>query len=291
MEYLKVCAITMHLGPLRQTGPACRSDIYLHADASVVGMEVITCQAFERPVNVSGYDTKGPGDMALKTVSAGMAYDVPGSGRVVILIVHQAINLPYLLHNLLNPMQMRLNDVVVNKTPKFQGASPTNLSHTITAKGENMNDELIIPLDLRGMVSCFTTRKPTQEDFDTCGRYELTYESLVYDPSGSSYAEQEAAMMDSRGQLKVAEDKHPLRRQIYPVHMADIFSETTIKLQALSLTLDDSSLLQEIMSHVHICEVNMSSLIADMRDGGGVDITTLAKTLGLGLKRPVEHAS
>jgi hypothetical protein len=132
--------------------------------------------------------------MDLKTVSSGMANDVPGSGRVVIIIVHQAINLPHLPHNLLNPMQIRLNDVVVNETPKFQCANPTNLSHTITVEGENMNDELIIPLDLRGVVSCFTTRKPTQEEFDTCDRYELTYESPVCDPSGSSYAEQEAAM-------------------------------------------------------------------------------------------------
>jgi hypothetical protein len=147
-----------------------------------------------------------------------------------------------------------------------------------------MNDELIIPLYLRGMVSCFTTIKPTQEEFDACDRYELTYESPVYDPSGSSYAEQEAAMMDSRGQLKVAEDKHPLRRQICPVHMAETFSDTTIKLQDLSLTLDDSYLLQEMTSHVHISEVSMSSLTADMRDGDGVDVSTLAKNFGIGIE-------
>jgi hypothetical protein len=140
MESPKVCAITIHLGYLQETGPACRYDLDSHADASVVGMEVITFQDFERPVNVSGYNPKGPVAMALKTVSVVMAYDVPGSGRVVILIVHQAINLPHLPHNLLNPMQMRLNDVVVNETPKFQCANPTNLSHTITFKGENIND-------------------------------------------------------------------------------------------------------------------------------------------------------
>jgi hypothetical protein len=98
-------------------------------------MEVITFQDLERPVNVSGYDPKGPVAMALKTVSTGMAYDVPGSRMVVILIVHQEINLPHLPHNLLNPMQMRLNDVVVNETLKFQCSNPTNLSHTITVKG------------------------------------------------------------------------------------------------------------------------------------------------------------
>jgi hypothetical protein len=136
-------------------------------------------------VNASGYDPKGPMAMALKTVSAEMAYDVPGSGRVVIIIVHSAINLPHLPHNLLNPMQMRLNDVVVNETPKFQFANPTNLSHIIKVKGDNMNDDLVIPLDLFGVVSCFTTIKPTQEEFYTCDRYKLTYESPAYDPSGS----------------------------------------------------------------------------------------------------------
>jgi hypothetical protein len=163
MESMEICAITMHLGSLRQTGPACRSDLDSHADASAVGMEVITLQDFEHPVNVSGYDPKCPMDMALKTVSAGMAYDMPSSGRVVILIVHQAINVPNLPHNLLSPMQMRLNGVVVNETPKFQCASPTNLYHTSTVKGENVNDELIIPLDFRGGLSCCTTIKPTQE--------------------------------------------------------------------------------------------------------------------------------
>jgi hypothetical protein len=284
MESLEIFAITMHLGSLRQTGPSCISDLDSHVDASMVGIEVITFQDFEHPVNVSGYDPKGTVAMALKTVSAVMAYDVPGSGRIVILIVHKAINLPHFPHNLLNPMQMRLNDVVVNETPKFKCVNPTNLYHTITVKGENMNDELIIPLDLRGVVSCFTTRKPTQEEFDTCDRYELTYDIPVYDPSGSSYAEQEAAMMDSRGQLKVAEDKHPFRRQICPVHMAETFSDTTIKLQSLSLTLDDSSLLQEMTSHVHISEVNMSSLTVDMRDGGGVDVATLEKNFGIGIE-------
>jgi hypothetical protein len=58
-------------------------------------------------------------------------------------------------------------------------------------------------------------------------------------------------MMDSRGQLKVAEDKHPLRRHVCSVHMAETFSDTMIKIQALSLTLENNSLLQKMTSHVH----------------------------------------
>jgi hypothetical protein len=66
--------------------------------------------------------------------------------------------------------------------------------------------------------------------------------------------------------------------------MAETFSNKTIKLQALSLTLDDSSLLQETTSHLHISEMNMSSLTADMPDGGGVDVATLAKNFGIGIE-------
>jgi hypothetical protein len=60
-------------GISRINGLVCRSDLDSHSDARVVGMEVITFQDSERPVNVSGYDPIGPVDMALKTVSSGMA--------------------------------------------------------------------------------------------------------------------------------------------------------------------------------------------------------------------------
>jgi hypothetical protein len=66
--------------------------------------------------------------------------------------------------------------------------------------------------------------------------------------------------------------------------MAETFRDTTIKLQALSLILDDSSLLQEMKSHVHISEVKMSILTADTRDGGGVDVATLANNFGIEIK-------
>jgi hypothetical protein len=39
-----------------------------------------------------------------------------------------------------------------------------------------------------------------------------------------------------------------------------------------------------MMSHVHISEVNMSSLMADMLDMGGVDVATLANNFGIGIE-------
>jgi hypothetical protein len=94
-------------------------------------------------------------------VAAAMGYTIPHSGKTVLLIVHQSIMSPTLNHNLLSTMQMRLNNVIVNETPKFQSFNTKNLSHSIIVRGHNVDDVLIIPLEVHGVVSCFPTFKPT----------------------------------------------------------------------------------------------------------------------------------
>jgi hypothetical protein len=108
-------------------------------------------------------------------------------------------------------MKMRLHDVVVNETKKFQSLNPTKLSHSIIVRGDNVEDILVIPMELHGVVSCFPTFKPTQLEFETCDRYELTYVP-EYDASATTFHDQEAGMMDSWGNLKVSGDFHPKRR-------------------------------------------------------------------------------
>jgi hypothetical protein len=106
-----------------------------------------------------------------------MGYKIPQSGQTVLLIAHHSIFSPSLKHNMFSTMHMRLSDVIVNETPKCQSLSPAKLSHFISVRGDNVEDVLVIPLELHGVVSCFPTFKPTQLEFETCDRYELTYES------------------------------------------------------------------------------------------------------------------
>jgi hypothetical protein len=150
-----------------------------------------------------------------------MGYTIPETGKTVLFTVHQSIFSPTLNHNLLRTMQMRLNDVVVNETPKFQSFKPTELSHSISVRGDDVEDFLVIPLELHGAVSCFPTFKPSQEDFDTCARYELTFETPEYDPSNKTFCDQEAGMTDSWGRLKVSGDLHPKRRQVCSLHQKE----------------------------------------------------------------------
>jgi hypothetical protein len=129
----------------------------------------------------------------------------------VLLIAHQSIFSPSLSHNQLSTMQMRLHDVIVNETQRFQSFNPTKLSHSISVRGDNVEDVLFILLELNDVVSCFPTFKPTQLEFETCDRYELTYESPEYNPTDTTFY-QEAGMMDSWGNIKVSGDCHPKRR-------------------------------------------------------------------------------
>jgi hypothetical protein len=51
-------------------------------------------------------------------VTAAIAHDDPRSGDTYVLVIHQALYFKDLDHCLLCPMQMRLNDVVINERPK-----------------------------------------------------------------------------------------------------------------------------------------------------------------------------
>jgi hypothetical protein len=127
-------------------------------------------------VTVNGWDPEG-NTKSLRPVSEALGYTIPETGKTVLLIAHQSIFSPTVNHNLLSTMQMRLHDLVVNETPKFQCLKPTNLSHSISVRGENVDEILVITLDLHGVVSCFPNFKLSQAEFEACERYELTFET------------------------------------------------------------------------------------------------------------------
>ena len=54
----------------------------------------------------------------IKVVAAVVAYDDPTTGETVMLLINQAICIPTIEANLLCPMQLRMNDVMVDECPK-----------------------------------------------------------------------------------------------------------------------------------------------------------------------------
>jgi hypothetical protein len=93
-----------------------RTDLDSHADQCAVGCTLLIVHDYDRPTNVTGYNPTGPIAKDLRTVSAALAYDDPVTGKTVVLLVHQALHIPDLEHNLLSTMQVRLNDILVSKS-------------------------------------------------------------------------------------------------------------------------------------------------------------------------------
>ncbi|KAI2495419.1 Reverse transcriptase (RNA-dependent DNA polymerase) [Fragilaria crotonensis] len=172
-----------------------RTDLDSHADQCAIGRNALLVHDYDRPINVSGYDPNGPVAKDLRTVSGALAYDDAVTGRTVILIVHQAIYIPDLSHNLLSTMQLRLNDVKVNDVPRFLTDQPTELTHSLVIPIEQSDTPYVIPLSIIGVASSFPTRKPTREEYDQLPHIILTSEAPDYDPHDPVYAEQEDALL------------------------------------------------------------------------------------------------
>ncbi|KAI2493824.1 hypothetical protein MHU86_20705 [Fragilaria crotonensis] len=109
-------------------------------------------------------------------------------------MVHQAIFIPDLAHNLLSTMQVRLNDVVINETPRFLTERVTDLTHSIVVPTDDPDVPYVIPLSIHGVTSTFPTRKPTLAEYESLPHLTLTSEDPPYDPYDQSFAAEELAL-------------------------------------------------------------------------------------------------
>ena len=101
-----------------------------------------------------------------------LAYNEPANRQVTMIIGHQCICIPEAENNILCPMKLWMNDVIVNIRPKFLTHNLTEEDHAIIPP---RNDRYRISLRLQGINFYFTTRKPTIAQFETCPMINLTY--------------------------------------------------------------------------------------------------------------------
>ena len=174
-----------------------------HADTCILGRHALITLDYNRPVSVMGYD-EALGTRVYPTVTGVVAYTDPLTGRTLHLVINQAIHIPHLDHHLLCPMQCRVNDVLVDETPKFLAQRPTDQTHALTLTDpDDPLQTVILPLELRGVTSLLYVRNVTPDEYYS-GLYtqiHLTSETLTWDPQTTSYAEQELAMTDHTGQI------------------------------------------------------------------------------------------
>ncbi len=97
---------------------------------------------YDRPIIVEGYDPS-LGTKTYATLSWGLAYDDPTTGKVYHLVINQAIHIPHLDHHLLCLMQCWVNDVIVDNTPKFLTSNPTDYTHALTIKDPDHPTQMV----------------------------------------------------------------------------------------------------------------------------------------------------
>ncbi len=150
-------------------------------------------------------------------------------------MINQAIHIPHLDHHLICPMQCRVNDVTIDEMPKFLALGPTETMHALTLTDpDNPLQTVTLPLWLQGVISLLNVRTPTVDQFNdqTIPRLHLTSETLTWDPSTMTFADQEAAMTDFTGVVET----RTRERDRFPAVIRAIASSHT---DLIDLTHDD----------------------------------------------------
>ena len=147
-----------------------------------------------------GYDESTGTKNNCRTISAAVAYDLPINGECVIVIFHQSIHIPGMEHNLVCPMQVRINGVYLNDTPLLLTKNPTPFTHVMVF--DTKNAKLNVPLRLTGVTSYFNSRKSTQDEFENSRRYVATYDAPEWDPNSLRFRDMEDEYLTDSGRIK-----------------------------------------------------------------------------------------
>jgi hypothetical protein len=129
-----------------------------------------------------------------------IAYDDPYSLETYLLVMRNVLLIPSMDHNLLPPFLVREASLFLDETPKFQSTDVSLENHTIYDEVTGLR----IHLQLNGTFSYFVSRSLTLEEQEHWENYpvvHLTPDSDQWDPHALHFAEAEAAMLDSSGEI------------------------------------------------------------------------------------------
>lgn len=167
-----------------------------HADTCCFGRNsLVIGEDTSMSVTISGF-ADSLGDMECPIVSVAVAYDDEFSHTTFILVFNQVLYVEELNHNLVSPFQIRMNDIIVNEVPLRLLVNTTNLEdidpseHSIVITKPSLR----IPLKLRGTVSYFNTRKPTEREMQALEEYPqivMTYMTPSWDPHDELLSKEE----------------------------------------------------------------------------------------------------
>ena len=177
--------------------PCNKTRLDSHAVSCVVGYNCHIHSDSGKRINISAF-TSAVGKLKdIPIVDAMILYECPYTSRSIILVINNALYVKQNEDNLITPFLVREAGITLNETPKIQCNEPSIDDHSMYIKEIDMR----IHLHLHGIISYFTTRKPTQDEIHSLPWIHLTPDAPEWDPHATVYERQEAQMLDFEGQI------------------------------------------------------------------------------------------
>ena len=178
-----------------------------HADTSCAGSNMAVLELTGEKVTVYPFSENLPAVQEVPIATVLTVWECPTTGQPWMLVSHEALYFgDRLKESLLCPNQVRAAGNMVRDAPiQFDSTS----THSITIPGK-----LELPLELHGVISYVSTRKPTADEIDqyqsgVFQSVELT-EKIPWEPYSTKFAETEDAARTAKtvSAVRVTHDTH-----------------------------------------------------------------------------------
>ena len=120
-----------------------------HIDSPVVGRMARISEKTGRTASVSGFTDRIGKPIKVEVVTAALVYDCERTGKSYLLIIKNTLHVPNMDTCLIHPIMIRINQMEVDKNPKFLSQAPNEKNHSIFID----EFDLCILLKLDGVIS------------------------------------------------------------------------------------------------------------------------------------------
>lgn len=170
-----------------------------HADTCALGKGFVMIETPQRTVNVYPYseEYKPIKDIPIATVAT--TWVDQRNGQPYLLVFNEALFFgSRLTHSLICPNQLRANGLRVHDTP-------TQFDHTSSHSIHIPEKDVTIPLTMKGVISCFETHKPSEQELEELPRLIMT-SPTPWKPTSPIFAEEEEAQRSICSTLIIRKD-------------------------------------------------------------------------------------
>ena len=167
-----------------------RTELDSHADTIVGGANCVLLKAGNETATVHSFSHESKPFKHVPIGTIATAWVDPKSGETFILEFPESLYFgDRMSHTLLCPNQLRAHGLIVNDVPRQFDERST---HSIQVLADYGGTEIEIPLEMNGVISYFSSHRPTDDELRNCVHVEMCNDT-PWDPNDSSFAEQELA--------------------------------------------------------------------------------------------------